>query len=58
MPLQFDSKEHYLAKLYELIHTEAEIEKIQSEYFAMKDIPWKFEKVHKVTCKIEMKVKK
>ena len=58
MPLQFMSKEHYLKKLYELIHTEAEIEKIEGEYFAMRDIQWKFVSVHKVTCKLELRIPK
>ena len=49
---------HYLQKLYELIDTEAEIERIENEFFAMKDIAWKFISVRKVTCKIELKVPK
>ena len=42
MPLSFASKEHYLAKLTELLFVEAECERLNTEMIAEKDIPFRF----------------
>ena len=58
MPTQFANVEDYLSKLYELIETEAEVEQINQEAYAEKDVAFSFIEIYPITCKLEMWVPK
>ena len=46
MPMQFENKREYIATLQELLETEAEIERLNTEVIAEKNVAFTFEEIH------------
>ena len=46
MPVRFDNKRDYIAKLQELLETESEIERLNTEVIAEQGVAFVFEEIH------------
>ena len=58
IPIVFDSKQDYIRKLLELIETEAEIDRLNTEVVAEAGVSFVFKERLEIYCKIEMQVPK
>ena len=58
MPNTYKDRKHYLRTIKELIDTEAELERLQIETIAEKDVDYVFEERLKVYSRIRMRVSK
>ena len=58
MPLQFATKEDYVAKLTELLFVEAECERLNTEMIAEKNIRFTFKERLAIYCTLWMEIPK
>ena len=58
MPLQFETKSDYVAKLTELLFIEAECERLNTEFIAEKNIRFSFKERLAIYCTLWMQVPK
>jgi len=58
MPIQFADKHDYIAKLSELLMMEAEVEKLNTEMIAEKNIYYEFEEQLEIYCRLRLEIPK
>ena len=58
MPDTYDTKEEYVEKLKELIDAETEIDRLNTEVIAEKDVTFEFEETLEIYCRMKLRVPK
>lgn len=58
MPDTYETKEEYIKKLKELIDAESEIDRLNTEVIAEKDVVFEFEETLEIYCRIKLRVPK
>ena len=56
MPVRFKTKEEYVNKLVSLIEMEAKCEQIDTEMFALPDLPFEFDERYEIFSKLRLQI--